>query len=104
MSQLCASPYVFPGRIIPDMFTFQLKLISAFRLSADLSDVTATNVGKVKPQLCKLVCKQNKTKQFNYSIAYLESVNRSFISVRRFQKAWCLCDVNNLEYMISLER
>lgn len=99
MSQLCASPYVFPGRIIPDMFTFQLKLISAFRLSADLSDVTATNVGKVKPQLGKLVCK--KTKQFNYSIAYLESVNRSFISVRRFQKAWCLCDVNNLEYMIS---
>ena len=38
------------------MFTFQLKLTSAFRLSAGLSDdVTATNVGKVKPQLCKLV-------------------------------------------------
>lgn len=55
VSQLCASPYVFPGRITPDMFTFRLKLISVFRLSADLSDVTATKVGKVKPQLCKLV-------------------------------------------------
>ena len=84
------------------MFTFQLRLTSAFRLSAGLSDVTATDVGKVKPQLCKLVCK--KKKKFNYSIAYLESVNRSFISVRRFRKAWCVCDVNNLEYMISLER
>ena len=49
------------------MFTFQLKLISAFRLSADLSDVTATNVGKIKPQLCKSGMfpeqEKNKTKQ-----------------------------------------